>query len=159
MSYLRATYEVMGDVKGVEPAARTEHVGTSVFSEGALPERPAWHALAHCGRNGIIGDDPAARVAIMFPRKGANADARRAREVCEGCPVFDECRRAARFTSAMRVGIWAGKSSKERRADPLLRSCSWCGTVMESPGPGQHYCSDPCRDQGRIVSQRRYNNS
>ena len=69
--------------------------------------RPDWHDRAACGRNGVIGDDPRARTALMFSTDRALVA--EALAVCEGCTVRDQCR-DIRPSTAMRdrLGIWAG---------------------------------------------------
>jgi len=50
--------------------------------------------------------------AIFFPRRGENAS--RAKAVCAGCPVRDECLEYA-LANGERFGVWGGKSERERR--------------------------------------------
>lgn len=79
-------------------------------------DRPDWHGSANCGRNGIIGDDPAARVRRMFPGNGN--DHEMATVVCERCPVTAECADAVATTPIVfgkRFGIWAGQTGAVRR--------------------------------------------
>jgi WhiB family redox-sensing transcriptional regulator len=74
-----------------------------------LPARQAWMADAACqGRGtlffGIAGERPERRI-----RREA-----RARQVCAGCPVLDECRTMARLNGEN--GFWGGESEEERAA-------------------------------------------
>lgn len=70
-------------------------------------QRPEWHALAACGRNGVIGDDPAERVKRMFPTDDAGtADAL---EPCANCPVVNACDAAGHP-----FGVWGGKGQRHR---------------------------------------------
>jgi hypothetical protein len=65
----------------------------------ALLERPEWHRRAACRGMGT-GD---------FYADTAGGQ-RRAREVCQRCPVTVECADAADG-----VGVWAGTTAKQRR--------------------------------------------
>lgn len=86
-----------------EPTARTLDAS----------ERPSWHARAACR----------GKTAIMFPAANADAETSRrraaieaydaAREICDGCPVANECSEAGAHE---RYGIWSGMSPGERRA-------------------------------------------
>lgn len=72
-----------------------------------LPARQVWMDQAACkGRTqlffGIAGERPERRV-----KREA-----RARAVCLGCPVLDQCRTMARENGE--VGFWGGESEEER---------------------------------------------
>jgi hypothetical protein len=74
-----------------------------------LPGREPWMSEADCkGRTqlffGIAGERPERRV-----RREA-----RARQVCAGCPVLDQCRSMARLNGEN--GFWGGESEEERAA-------------------------------------------
>jgi hypothetical protein len=77
-----------------------------------ISDRPAWHAQANCGRNGIIGNDPARRIRIMYPGSyGPNSHepgAPFAIDVCHECPVKGPCA-AARDD----FGTWAGVGQRQ----------------------------------------------
>lgn len=122
-----------------------------------IPERPDWHALARCGRNGVLGDDAAARVRMMFPKRGEDSSV--ARSVCSGCPVTEQCREAnqgVELRHARDVGVWFGTSGRMRRdMKPPLGSCA-CGERFERTSPGQVYCCDDCRAEAHRKSQLRY---
>lgn len=71
--------------------------------------RPAWMDDAACkGRTtlffGIAGERPERRV-----KREA-----RAREVCAGCPVLQQCRELARLNHEN--GFWGGENEEERAA-------------------------------------------
>jgi hypothetical protein len=53
---------------------------------------------------------------LFFPTRGE--DARRAKKICAGCAVRDECLEFA-LVSGERFGVWGGKSERERR--PMRR--------------------------------------
>jgi WhiB family redox-sensing transcriptional regulator len=93
-----------------------------------------------------------------YPPDGMNANyTRRARNICEACPVREDC-----LIAAMRRnedGIWGGMNIKERRR--LRRDfqvmkrlvCIQCRAVFEKPADRQIvtlYCSDECRKGRRI---------
>lgn len=50
---------------------------------------------------------------LFFPERGDSASVRKAREVCDRCPVQLECRRYA-TRARERWGIWGGTSFNER---------------------------------------------
>ena len=68
-----------------------------------LARRPAWMARAACRG---MEQTP------FFPPSGEPGD--KAREVCAGCPVREDCLRYAVESEV--VGVWAGTSKRERRA-------------------------------------------
>ena len=72
-----------------------------------------WKARANC-----LGVDPA----LFFPERGEAHDvAREAREVCDGCTVTVECLEYA-LEIGETLGIWGGKSERERRKLRRARS-------------------------------------
>jgi WhiB family redox-sensing transcriptional regulator len=73
--------------------------------------RASWREQASCREAGID---------LFFPigSTGPAADeTRRARQICAGCPVRQECLAYA-LTSGQQYGIWGGRDEQERR---LLR--------------------------------------
>jgi WhiB family transcriptional regulator, redox-sensing transcriptional regulator len=78
---------------------------TSTWSEPNVdwPERPAWMARGNC-----VG----ANIDIFFPERGE--DAWMAKEICDGCPVVDECLAYA-FDQGEHHGIWGGTTERQRR--------------------------------------------
>lgn len=52
---------------------------------------------------------------MFFPARGDTATLHAAREVCARCPVVEQCLDYA-LTIGVKVGIWGGKSERERRA-------------------------------------------
>jgi len=68
--------------------------------------RPDWQDFARCR-----GSDPDA----FFPERGT--DTSRAKEVCRGCAVREDCLEYA-LANREKFGIWGGTSERERR---LLR--------------------------------------
>jgi WhiB family redox-sensing transcriptional regulator len=71
--------------------------------------RPEWHRPAACA--GV----PAA---IMYPTRGDHDGQRRALGLCGACPVTEICLEYA-LTNGEKLGIWGGKSERQRR---LIRS-------------------------------------
>jgi WhiB family redox-sensing transcriptional regulator len=63
-----------------------------------------WQERAACR-----GMDPG----LFFPEKGSTLQADKARAVCAGCPVRDQCLEAGRTE---KYGVWGGLSHRERRA-------------------------------------------
>lgn len=119
-------------------------------------DRPEWHALAACGRNGVIGDDPAERVRIMFPARGEGST--KARQVCERCPVTEQCERAnqgVELRHARDVGVWFGTSGNMRRDKPRAATCR-CGAQFTPSALMRAYCSEECRAEARRIAQQRY---
>jgi len=70
---------------------------------GELYRRPSWHQDAACRGQGVRS---------WFSEAPANLD--RARTVCAGCPVRDECYQFAMSDPDLE-GVWAGFTAKERR--------------------------------------------
>jgi WhiB family redox-sensing transcriptional regulator len=73
----------------------------------ALVKRPSWHADAACRGSGtdafIIG-------------RGCNAAVNaRARAICAGCTVTDQCLSFA-LADPDAMGVWGGTTAQERRA-------------------------------------------
>lgn len=69
----------------------------------------SWLADAKCSREGIELEE-------FYPPKHAQEGVRdRARRLCDGCPVQDECLAYALRTNE-RFGIWGGRTERERRA-------------------------------------------
>jgi len=157
MAYLKASYDPMtSSVAPVSTGARQQNAAALEAFTDPIPDRPEWHGLAACGRNGVLGDDPAVRVRIMFPARGA--DSRMARAVCDRCQVQDECRYAhenVELRHARDVGVWFGTSGRMRRDMPTMIRCT-CGTKFQRTKPGQTYCSPECRAEARRESNRRY---
>jgi WhiB family redox-sensing transcriptional regulator len=84
-------------------SVRLLHITMSVLTAPALGE---WHGKGLC-----IGEDPD----LFFPVHGDTGE--RARQICSGCVVRDDCIRYA--TDADEFGIWGGLDQDERRS--LLR--------------------------------------
>lgn len=49
---------------------------------------------------------------VFFPSDGVGVD--RARKICNGCPVLDQCLEYA-LTERIEHGVWGGCSERERR--------------------------------------------
>lgn len=70
------------------------------------PPRPAWMERGAC-----LGTD----TERFFPEgQGSKAGLAKAREVCAGCPVLDEC--LAFALKHGEQGVWGGTTTAERRA-------------------------------------------
>ena len=66
---------------------------------------PEWQAHAACA-----GSDPK----IFFPVAGHANLAKKAKRICAGCSVSDECHDYAQDLM-MKYGVWGGTTEKERR--------------------------------------------
>lgn len=94
--------------------------------------RPDWHDRANCGRNGTIGDDATARMALMFATD--RRDAEEAVAVCEGCPAKAPCAATKREIGQSAQGVWAGIAPPQRNKSTRDRgtSAKWpAATVRE----------------------------
>lgn len=76
-----------------------------------VPERPeierrsdAWRGNAAC-----LGMDPA----MFFPERGDSQTLARAKAVCDGCPVKDDC---LEYNLFEKDGVYGGTSDRDRRA-------------------------------------------
>lgn len=72
-----------------------------------LLARPAWHEQAACRGVGADGTKPN----VFFPDRGENH--RPAAQLCQTCPVFEECRAHAQGLPE-RFGIWHGLGQRAR---------------------------------------------
>jgi WhiB family redox-sensing transcriptional regulator len=72
----------------------------------------AWQADAACADNDAVGWDD------FFPPDGKKSAARRARAVCAGCLVRDDCLEFA-LDHFIRDGVWGGTTERDRR--PMWR--------------------------------------
>lgn len=109
--------ENMG-MRGLTHSSRITNASTRMVFDDPIPLRPEWHGRAACGRNGVLGDDPAVRVRIMFPGRGLGPEARRGLAACEVCETTRECEEANRIgelSHAREVGIWFGTTGRMRR--------------------------------------------
>lgn len=68
-----------------------------------IGERPAWTVDAACA-----GSSPA----LFFSPKGNTHLVRKAKAICDTCPVKDDC---LEFGLTEPIGIWGGLTPKERR--------------------------------------------
>lgn len=105
--------------------------------------RPDWWARARCGRNGVLGDDPAARLSVMFGRGGS--------QVCQGCPVTEECEQAGTAQLGRVFGQW-GTQRFEGRV--MNERCRVCGTVFKPSAGGNYLCSDVCKREQNVRNNR-----
>lgn len=71
-----------------------------------LLNRPAWHADAACAEHPELS---------WFPGKSAARAAERAKAICAGCLVRDECTAYALDQGESLHGIWGGLSPLDRR--------------------------------------------
>ena len=85
-------------------------------------ERECWTALAAAidrhrppERVRVLAACREAATSTFFPDRGANAE--RARRVCAGCPVLDDCGRWAAQRGPGLDGVWAGLTRADRRGD------------------------------------------
>lgn len=124
----------------------------------ALPVRGEWRDLALCLELVATGEADAGWWYEDSP--GSSAKYQRARRICAGCPVADDCLAWA-LELPERFGLWGGKSPKERRAISRSRRriCKICDATFE-PDPGQRrveLCSDACRHQSKLRRQALWN--
>lgn len=113
--FLRASYDMgAGYSAGGAPSRRPPTDGQSAAEYClALLEPPEWHAQAACkGKSDLF-----------YPPEGTSkADyanfARRAKAICEGCPVQAQCLEAGREET---YGIWGGESNRSRKAERATR--------------------------------------
>ncbi len=83
------------------PLANAGHAAAVGLED--LVHRPQWMAAAACR------DEP---TETFFPDRGVST--RRARELCAGCEVQEECLAYAMADTEL-IGWWGGTSTKERR--------------------------------------------
>jgi WhiB family redox-sensing transcriptional regulator len=84
----------------------TPGIGEELPDLEDLAHRPAWMKRAACR-----GEDPA----LFFPARGVNAATMaRARGVCAGCTVREECLDYA-SASVDTMGVWGGTTEGDRR--------------------------------------------
>lgn len=81
--------------------AETEWDGPSLI-EMIAAHRPAWHADALCKEHPHLN---------WFPKEGQNTDPQ-VREICNRCPVRDECLEHA-LSLPERHGVWGGLSARQ----------------------------------------------
>jgi WhiB family transcriptional regulator, redox-sensing transcriptional regulator len=88
-----------------------------------------------------------------FADRGTAA-ARRAMQVCAGCPVLLEC---AAWAAAIGAdwGIWGGRhrSARDTRPPPPLKpqrlvACAVCGGLFYTNRPQARYCGERCAVEG-----------
>jgi WhiB family redox-sensing transcriptional regulator len=60
---------------------------------------------------------------IFFPTRGDNSLVKQAKEICSTCEVADECLEYALRTN-QEIGIWGGRSNRERRSMQRLLKAS-----------------------------------
>lgn len=77
--------------------------------EPRLTNRKQWRSLSACRDEDPEMFFPAPRSLTMFVHLA------RAKAICGGCPVTDECLRYA-LTTGQDHGVWGGTSEQERRA-------------------------------------------
>jgi WhiB family redox-sensing transcriptional regulator len=82
----------------------------------------------------------------FFPDRGESTA--KAKAMCATCPVSDECLAYA-MDKGMKVGIWGGKSERQRRELRIkwrpLRHCRECRKEFRAPPRmRQFYCSHEC---------------
>lgn len=72
--------------------------------------RPDWHQHAACRGMMLDPEQPN----FFIPRGDQIGMLKRVRQVCDECPVKDDCLDYA-LNLNIQVGIWGGKSANERR--------------------------------------------
>jgi len=100
------------NVQPQDPFDEIEELGmveALMLVKGPMPSlreflgRPAWQADAACRGGSVESFFPAGGTSLM-----------RARRICNGCTVADECLRYALERPSLK-GIWAGTSERRRR--------------------------------------------
>jgi WhiB family transcriptional regulator, redox-sensing transcriptional regulator len=95
-----------------DPAEEIEALGlveALMLSTGPMPSlrellgRPTWQANAACRGGGVDSFFPVGGTSLL-----------RARRICNGCEVSEECLRYALERPSLK-GIWAGTSERRRR--------------------------------------------
>jgi WhiB family transcriptional regulator, redox-sensing transcriptional regulator len=93
-----------GHWRGLHPGPRVipDTIGANPFQIVAYQE---WMADANC-----LDSDPE----IFYPNKGAKTKCRQAKQICDACPVKQQCLRYA-VKRHEEWGIWGGLTATERR--------------------------------------------
>lgn len=87
----------------------------------------------------------------------------RAREVCNVCPIKDQCLEVA-IKNGETSGMWGGKTPRERGVKGVLPPdaagipCGVCGNDFTPNRPSQRFCRARCTDMAyrrRIREQRK----
>lgn len=90
----------------------------------------------------------------------------RARRVCAGCPVVDQCLTTllatASWSEIAQGGMFAGRTPSEllkiraahRRTLYGERRCDVCGHLFDAYTPTGRYCDDTCRATAHRLQQR-----
>lgn len=99
---------------------------------------------------------------IMQPEVAAPEDIAAAIRVCDGCPVWTDCRRLAESQRSDTddqlhgaYGVHAGEWWGPTPALPGGLPCGWCGTpVTPSKSRPRKFCSDSCRYASRDARLR-----
>lgn len=80
-----------------------------------------------------------------------------AKRICEMCPAREMC---LERNLDERFGVVGGTTPDERmrsgRMSDGYQACGICGTIFMMARPGHKYCSQNCRRQARVMTQRRY---
>lgn len=95
-------YPIRLDRRSYATAGEATHV---------LPQRPAWHAEALCRGSMVDGESP------WFPTRGGPTQG--VKQVCEVCPVRDDCLDAGLSEA---FGVWGGLAERSRRS---VRRLAW----------------------------------
>lgn len=69
-------------------------------------DRPEWQEKAACQGEPL---------AVFFPKPGEHQHVKRAKTICNRCPVIEECATyALSFADRTLPGIWAGMTERDR---------------------------------------------
>ena len=103
----------------------------------------SWRDAAACR-----GVDPE----VFFPERGESVA--KAKKVCAGCPVRDECLEYAEET-LQKFGVWGGLSERQRRRRRRGRVvlCGRCEAPVAF-APGRKWCEACARDVRRERQRR-----
>jgi len=112
-----------------------------------------WQDQATCVQLGVPPD-------MMQPERATPDELAEAMAVCEHCPVKRECHDLAysqRSDTGQPVayGVHAGKWWGDPPVSPLVVTCEWCGTTVETDRTGQRYCGPAHRvaaHRARVLS-------
>jgi hypothetical protein len=91
----------------------------------------------------------------FFPAPADAVIARRAKQLCDGCPIRVACLAIALARNET-FGIWGGLTEHERRRLPRTHPCRRCGTPATLRFV---YCGDKCRRLAKAARVARYDRS
>lgn len=121
--------------RGADPAELVTAADEVADLFAALLDRPSWMADAACA--GMATE-------TFFPGRGGDVEG--PRQVCMSCPVKVECLDYALSTEDYPVGVWGGRTARQRKGEarPVpVRACEACGAQIVGRA-GSRWCSKGC---------------